>query len=281
MILVRLDPDANATTVLSIPRDLKVDFTVPGAGLRVGAKINETYTDGGEVLTAKVIRRLLRIPINHIVNINFKGFRKAVDAIGCVYVDVDKWYYHSNLGGGRAVRGDRRPGRLPETVRQHGARLRALPPRRQRLRPRGAPAGLPAPGEVAVRRRPLHRRSAPADEAGRPLHAHGRVAAVEGGAAAARYLVALLGEPPDPRGALPGRIREPAGRLVRRRDATSSSREVRHEFLAPPPKEPKAKPAAPGEAASSGKRRKARPEHSTGSSTRRRPARTTRSSSAR
>jgi LCP family protein required for cell wall assembly len=98
MILVRLDPDANATTVLSIPRDLKVDFTVPGGGLRVGAKINETYTDGGEVLTAKVIRRLLRIPINHIVNINFKGFRKAVDAIGCVYVDVDKWYYHSNLG---------------------------------------------------------------------------------------------------------------------------------------------------------------------------------------
>ena len=98
MILVRLDPDANATTVLSIPRDLKVDFTVPGAGLRVGAKINETYTDGGEVLTAKVISRKLRIPINHIVNINFKGFRKAVDAIGCVYVDVDRWYYHSNVG---------------------------------------------------------------------------------------------------------------------------------------------------------------------------------------
>ena len=98
MILVRLDPDANATTVLSIPRDLKVDFEVPGAGLRTGAKINETYTDGGEVLTAKVIRRLLRIPINHIVNINFRGFKKAVDAIGCVYVDVDKWYYHSNLG---------------------------------------------------------------------------------------------------------------------------------------------------------------------------------------
>jgi LCP family protein required for cell wall assembly len=98
MILVRLDPDANATTVLSIPRDLKVDFTVPGGGLRVGAKINETYTDGGEVLTAKVIRRLLRIPINHIININFRSFKAAVDAIGCVYADVDKWYYHSNLG---------------------------------------------------------------------------------------------------------------------------------------------------------------------------------------
>jgi polyisoprenyl-teichoic acid--peptidoglycan teichoic acid transferase len=98
MILVRLDPDANATTVLSIPRDLKVDFQIPGGGYRTGAKINETYTDGGEVLTAEVISRLLRIPINHIVNINFRGFKQAVDAIGCVYVDVDRWYYHSNLG---------------------------------------------------------------------------------------------------------------------------------------------------------------------------------------
>jgi LCP family protein required for cell wall assembly len=99
MILVRLDPDANATTVLSIPRDLKVDFQIPGGGYRTGAKINETYTDGGEALTAKVIRHQLGgIAINHIININFKGFRKAVDAIGCVYADVDKWYYHSNLG---------------------------------------------------------------------------------------------------------------------------------------------------------------------------------------
>ncbi len=98
MMLVRLDPDANATTVLSIPRDLKVTFTVPGGGLRVGVKINETYTAGGEVLTAKVIRRLLGIEINHIINIDFGGFRAAVDAIGCVYVDVDRWYYHSNVG---------------------------------------------------------------------------------------------------------------------------------------------------------------------------------------
>ncbi|HEU4721383.1 MAG TPA: LCP family protein [Gemmatimonadaceae bacterium] len=98
MMLVRLDPKADVTTVLSIPRDLKVDFTVPGGGLRVGAKINETYTDGGEVLTARVIGRLLQIPINHIINVDFGGFRAAVDAIGCVYVDADRWYYHSNVG---------------------------------------------------------------------------------------------------------------------------------------------------------------------------------------
>ena len=97
MILVRMDSDANATTVLSIPRDLKVDYTYRGA-VRTGAKINETYTVGGEALTAKVIKRLLDVPINHIVNVNFRGFKAAVDAIDCVYVDVDKRYYHSNLG---------------------------------------------------------------------------------------------------------------------------------------------------------------------------------------
>ncbi len=98
MILVRLDPDASAITVLSIPRDLQVSFTTPGGAIRTGAKINETYTDGGETLTAKVIENLLHVPITHIVNINFLGFRSVVDAIGCVYADVDRRYYHSNLG---------------------------------------------------------------------------------------------------------------------------------------------------------------------------------------
>lgn len=98
MILVRLDPHANATTVLSIPRDLQVNFRMPSGAMRIGAKINETYTDGGEALTAKVIKGLLQIDINHVVNINFKGFREVVDAIGCVYADVDHRYYHSNLG---------------------------------------------------------------------------------------------------------------------------------------------------------------------------------------
>ena len=97
MMLVRLDPDANATTVLSIPRDLKVDYTYRRL-LYQDRKINETFTTGGEALTAKVIQRILDVPINHIVNVNFKAFRRAVDAIGCVYVDVDRRYYHSNAG---------------------------------------------------------------------------------------------------------------------------------------------------------------------------------------
>lgn len=100
MMLIRLDPDANATTVLSIPRDLKVDYEWPrGSGsIATDRKINETYTVGGEALTARVIKRILDVDINHIVNVNFKGFREVVDALGCVYLDVDRRYYHSNIG---------------------------------------------------------------------------------------------------------------------------------------------------------------------------------------
>ncbi|HXE46068.1 MAG TPA: LCP family protein [Conexibacter sp.] len=100
MMLVRLDPHANATTVLSMPRDLRVDFQTPGGAWRRGAKLNETYTDGGEALTARVIEQLLNVRINHIVNINFGGFSAAIDAIGCVYVDVDQNYNHTNVPGG-------------------------------------------------------------------------------------------------------------------------------------------------------------------------------------
>jgi len=99
MMLVRLDPHANATTVLSMPRDLRVDFQLPNGLWRRGAKLNETYTDGGEALTARTIEQLLRVRINHIVNINFGGFSAAIDAIGCVYVDVDQFYNHTNLPG--------------------------------------------------------------------------------------------------------------------------------------------------------------------------------------
>lgn len=98
MILMRLDPDTKSVTVLSIPRDLKVDYTYRGA-LSTSRKINETYTVGGEALTAKVIRRLIGVPINHVVNVNFKGFKAAVNAIGCVYVDIDRRYYHVNTPG--------------------------------------------------------------------------------------------------------------------------------------------------------------------------------------
>jgi LCP family protein required for cell wall assembly len=92
-ILLRLDPDRNAIAVMSIPRDLKVE--IPGFGTE---KFNAAYTYGGPKLTLRVVKELTGLPINHVVNVDFLGFVRAVDAIGCVYTDVDRRYYHSNVG---------------------------------------------------------------------------------------------------------------------------------------------------------------------------------------
>ena len=94
ILLLRLDPDRPATTVMSIPRDLKVP--IPGHGV---SKINQAYFDGGPKLALQTVKKLLSTPghpfvVNHVVDINFRGFRRAVDYVGCVYIDVDRRYFN-------------------------------------------------------------------------------------------------------------------------------------------------------------------------------------------
>jgi polyisoprenyl-teichoic acid--peptidoglycan teichoic acid transferase len=93
MMLIRLDPSKDATAVMNIPRDLKVQ--IPGHGTD---KINAAYAFGGPALSVRTVKNLLHIPISHVVNVNFGGFERAVNRLGCVYVDVDRRYYHSNAG---------------------------------------------------------------------------------------------------------------------------------------------------------------------------------------
>jgi len=109
ILLVRLDPSKSATTVMSIPRDLVVD--IPGFGRD---KINTAYSDGGPELTVRTIRGLFHFPINHVINVNFGGFRDAVDRLGCVYMDIDRRYFNDNNppagGGGNYATIDIKPG---------------------------------------------------------------------------------------------------------------------------------------------------------------------------
>jgi LCP family protein required for cell wall assembly len=98
MLLVHMDPYQHQTSVLSIPRDLKVQIT-PTDGPPVTEKINAAYTLGGAALTAQTIKATMPgVLINHIIDINYAGFRKVIDVIGCVYVFVDHRYYNENLG---------------------------------------------------------------------------------------------------------------------------------------------------------------------------------------
>jgi LCP family protein required for cell wall assembly len=89
IILVRLDPGNQATALMSLPRDLKVE--IPGYGV---GKINEAYSYGGPRLTTRTVKQLTGLSINHVINVDFHGFQKAIDAIDCIYTDVDRRYYN-------------------------------------------------------------------------------------------------------------------------------------------------------------------------------------------
>jgi polyisoprenyl-teichoic acid--peptidoglycan teichoic acid transferase len=94
MLLVRLNAASSTINVLSIPRDLQV--TIPGFGT---SKINAAYEDGGPGLLIKTIRANVfpDLRVNHIVDVNFGGFAKLVNAIGCVYSDIDHRYYNNTV----------------------------------------------------------------------------------------------------------------------------------------------------------------------------------------
>jgi LCP family protein required for cell wall assembly len=84
ILLVRSDPGKGMLSLLSIPRDLRVD--VPGIG---GAKINAAYANGGPPLAIRTVQDLIGsgVPINHVVIVDFQGFRSLIDALGGVTID--------------------------------------------------------------------------------------------------------------------------------------------------------------------------------------------------
>jgi LCP family protein required for cell wall assembly len=94
-MLLRLDPDSGQIAMLSIPRDLKVE--IPGYGTD---KFNAAFSYGGPQLTLKTIKSVTGLDINHVINVDFQGFAETIDAIGCVFVDVDRDYFNDNSQGG-------------------------------------------------------------------------------------------------------------------------------------------------------------------------------------
>ena len=84
--IVHVVPATGQISVLSIPRDTMV--AVAGDTSQTGTynRINSTYANGPDQLV-QTIEANFGIPIEHVVQLNFLGFRGAVDAIGGVYLD--------------------------------------------------------------------------------------------------------------------------------------------------------------------------------------------------
>ena len=106
IILVRLDPDKEVIAMTSIPRDLLVD--IPGVGTQVedqrGVRDRRRARDRADGQARCSRRRRATFPINHVITVDFGGFRQVIDYIGCVYADIDRDYFNDVGGpGGYAV----------------------------------------------------------------------------------------------------------------------------------------------------------------------------------
>jgi LCP family protein required for cell wall assembly len=90
MMIAHIDPQADYLSILSLPRDLRVN--IAGHGTQ---KLNAAYALGGDGLAIRTIRQVTGLKIDHYVRVDLKAFEAIVNEIGGVYVDVDRRYFDS------------------------------------------------------------------------------------------------------------------------------------------------------------------------------------------
>lgn len=86
IILLHVDPGNDFLSMLSIPRDLRVNIPERGYG-----KINAAYAYGGPALLIRTIQAL-GVDLDHYAEVDFRAFKEITDTLGGVYVDVDRFY---------------------------------------------------------------------------------------------------------------------------------------------------------------------------------------------
>lgn len=84
LIIMTLNPKTNKTTIVSLPRDMKVNL--PGYAQYSPSKINAAYTYGGVKETINTIQKEFDIPIDFYVLVNMNGLEKAINKVGGVNV---------------------------------------------------------------------------------------------------------------------------------------------------------------------------------------------------
>jgi LCP family protein required for cell wall assembly len=87
-IVARFVPATKTVTVLSIPRDLWVDIPQNNdkGDIEGMNRINAAYNAGPDLLV-ETIEKVLHIPINHYMSVDFPGFSGMVNALGGITMD--------------------------------------------------------------------------------------------------------------------------------------------------------------------------------------------------
>ncbi|WP_085022664.1 LCP family protein [Anaerovibrio sp. JC8] len=92
LMVATLDPKKKKAALLSIPRDTRVKINGHGFD-----KINAAYAYGGYELTMDTVEDLIGVHMEHYILINIKSFKKIIDAIGGVDINVEKRMYYEDV----------------------------------------------------------------------------------------------------------------------------------------------------------------------------------------
>ncbi len=84
--IVHVVPATGQIRVLSIPRDTMIQVAGDTSQIGTYNRINATYNNGPDQLV-QTIEADFGIPISHVVQLDFEGFRGAVDAIGGIWLN--------------------------------------------------------------------------------------------------------------------------------------------------------------------------------------------------
>jgi len=86
MLLLRVDPETDSISLLSIPRDTQVE--IPSVGI---TKINDANVQGGATLAARTASSVLNgVQIDRYLRVSTEAFKELVDLMGGVEVYVPK-----------------------------------------------------------------------------------------------------------------------------------------------------------------------------------------------
>ncbi|OGY30449.1 MAG: hypothetical protein A3F35_01865 [Candidatus Woykebacteria bacterium RIFCSPHIGHO2_12_FULL_45_10] len=97
MMVVSLDQKSSEVATVSIPRDTWVRIPSWPGHSAAFAKINaaysygetENYPGGGEELAKNIVSEVLGVPIHYVTRVDFAGFKKAIDDLGGIDVNVE------------------------------------------------------------------------------------------------------------------------------------------------------------------------------------------------
>lgn len=99
LLLATFDPTTRTAGFLSIPRDTRAEIP----GYRGSWKINAAYALGGPDLTVRTVQQLLGVPVHRYVKLGPHSFARLIDAVGGVWVDVERDLHYEDWWGGLRI----------------------------------------------------------------------------------------------------------------------------------------------------------------------------------